>query len=155
MIDLNLFKKMSSKLVDRYGGSILKTNNDTENTVVIIDFEKAKEFKIEYFKLFDFEQFELPVMYCILPNTNITVLTTRNMYSRFKGILYKMSYKDFLESDITYFRYSKEIGEGKTKIFRYLHEKGEFLYEIDSYYPADAAHNNILHKMWTGYFDEV
>lgn len=155
MKDLILYKKISSKLIERYGGYYLKTNNKDLHTVVTISVENAYEVKDEFSNLFDFEELELPIMYCQLSNDNIVILTTRNMYSRFKDTFYKMNYKDFLESDRSYFRFSREIGEGETRIFRYLHKKGEFMYEIDSYYPADAAHNNILHKMWRGYFEEV
>lgn len=153
--DLTIYERVIAKFHRRYGQLELKTNNDKLNTKIASNISEANIIKSEYDCMFSFDKVEIPILCCKLSNENVIVLTTQNMYSRFENNIYKMNYHDFQTSDRSYYRSSRQLGEGKTRIFKYTHSKGEFIYEIDSFYPADAAHNVVLHGIWIGYFDEV
>ncbi len=138
-------KKIIDKLKRKYPGLELKTNNHALHTIVYKDQKSISKFECSLFQL-DID--EVPILECSLPNNNYFLMTTKGMYSFFSNELYMMPYTDFDKSDRDYYRSSKQLGEGETRVFKYYSKKGDsFIYEIDSLYPADASHNTILHEM--------
>ncbi|GAA3655928.1 hypothetical protein [Flavivirga jejuensis] len=144
MKDYEMHKLIVDNLISRYGDlKKMKTNNDALNTNVflnIADFNSNNRF--------DFLDNELPILDCKCKNGNYILATTQSLYSLFEGKKYSMKYKEFLNSDKSYFSSNKEIAEGKTKVFKYNLKSGEvFFYEIDSFYPADIVHNQLVLSM--------
>lgn len=138
------FKIISDALKRKYSIRFL-TNNDQLHTVLFYETEEAQRWKLDN-SVWDLAKDELPVLHCQLDAKNHFLMTTTKMLSLYLGRAYELKYADFESSDRTYYRFSKQIAEGKTRVFKYYSKKGDpFLYEIDSFYPADAAHNTILH----------
>jgi len=144
MDDIKIHKAIIENLISRYGDlQNLKTNNDTLNTNVFLNPEDY----VPYYE-FDFSDNELPILDCKYENGNYLLATTQSLYSIFDGEKYFMMYKDFLKSDKSYFSSNKEIAVGKTRTFKYNLKSGKiFFYEIDSFYPADIVHNQLVLNM--------
>ncbi|WP_271783549.1 hypothetical protein [Aquimarina algiphila] len=150
MMDIHKHNRIVKKLKEVYGDfSNLKTNNDNLNTRIYADLDSFNnEQKLE---LLDDE---LPILDCKLKNGNYLLATTKSLYSIYNGISYTMLYSDFSKIDRTYFFENGQLAEGKTRVFRYFLKKGDdFLYEIDSFYPADIVHNRLVLSMRFGKYD--
>ncbi len=144
MRNVIIHKNVIENLVSLYGDiRKLKTNNDMLNTNVfskVTDFISNDEFPLS--------DNELPILDCKQRNGNYLLATTNSLYSLYEGKKYSMKYEDFLSSDRSYFSSNKEIAKGKTRVFKYNLKHGDvFLFEIDSFYPADIVHNQLVLSM--------
>ncbi|WP_109097783.1 hypothetical protein [Aquimarina sp. AU58] len=150
MDHLYRYKLIIKKLEELYGTlENLKTNNKNLHTRVYTDiklFRNNHEFKLA--------SKELPVLECQLDNDNYILATTNSLFSIYNNIRYEMQYSDFSKNDKKYFSKSGQIAEGETRVFKYYLKNGEeFLYEIDSLYPADIVHNRLVLSMRFGKYD--
>ena len=146
MNDNQCFVKISGKLNRRYPSG-LRTNNTSLNTRIFYSFKESLEMK-QSESTFHIAANELPILKCDLPNGNRFLMTTKSMYSVYNGKTYLLNYIDYQKTKSKSYKNTGEIVDGKTHHFVYLsHDQEEFYYEIDSFYPTDAAHNVILHEM--------
>ena len=146
MTSLEIYNYILEKLISRYNDlSKLRTNNDSLHTRIFLN----ATFSYQYSNinvLLDTE--ELPILECLLPNGNYALMSTVRIISRFQGIKYELSYRDYLWHDKELFAKSLPFSQGKSKVFKYYSKnKQEFFYEVDSFEPADACHNCILYQM--------
>lgn len=144
MNKFELHKLIIKKLKEAYGDlENLKTNNDNLNTKIFLSVEDYEG--LDSFNLTDEE---LPLLECRLLNGNKVLATTKSLYSYYNGNRYKMSFSEFENNDRRYFSKSSQIAEGMTRTFNYLLKDGSnFMYEIDSFYPADLVHNKLVLSM--------
>jgi hypothetical protein len=141
-----IFFLILDKLKSRYSDvNNLLTNNDKSHTVIFSSMLNS------YFKPecgITLGESEFPILECLLPNGNYFLMSTLKMESYFSGINYKLFYSDYWWYDREYFQNALPFIEGQTKVLKYYSfEKSEFLYEIDSGDPFDAAHGCILYNM--------
>ncbi|WP_108807772.1 hypothetical protein [Aquimarina spinulae] len=151
MDNLYRYERIIKKFEELYGDlENLKTNNDNLHTRVF--YTDIKLFRNNHgFKLLSME---LPVLECQLDNGNYVLATTNSLFSIYDNIKYEMKYSDFSKNDKKYFSKNGQIAEGKTRVFKYyLKDGNEFLYEIDSLYPADIVHNRLVLSMQFGKYD--
>jgi hypothetical protein len=144
MKDIDLHSLMIAKFEELYGDlKNLRTNNNILNTKVFDDLNQIN--LLEYWSVIEGG---LPLLECKLKNGNYILATTKSLYSLYNGKKYKMDYKNFENNDKSFFYKNLQLGEGKTRVFNYfLKDGGNFMYEIDSLYPADLVHNGLVLKM--------
>ncbi|NME71265.1 hypothetical protein [Flammeovirga aprica] len=147
MNDLEVANFIINKFKRRYGDKELKTHNDRLNTFILRDLETVIDESLVS-STFEIAQEEIPLLFCELPNQNKILMTTRCMYSLYKKKFYKLLYSKYSFSDRSYYRKTIQLVSGKTVTFKYCSiDNEDFFYEIDSFYPADAAHYVVCHEM--------
>ncbi|WP_394748242.1 hypothetical protein [Spongiimicrobium salis] len=151
MNELDKHTLIIKKFGELYGNlRSLKTNNVVLHTRV---FTNPKDYSP--FRQIILEDSELPIIECRLPNENYLLATTKSMYSWYQGNEYEMLFSDFKDSDRAYFSNNIQLAEGKTRVFRYELKNGkEFIYEVDSFYPADIVHNRLVLSINYGRYDD-
>ncbi|CAA0231397.1 hypothetical protein [Tenacibaculum maritimum] len=144
MKDIELHHLIITKLEELYGDlDNLKTNNSILHTKVFYDLSKINQ--LDYW---NFIEGGVPLLECKLKNGNYILSTTKSLYSIYNGEKYKMDYEDFEKSDKKFFSKNTQLGEGGTRVFNYFLKNGNnFMYEIDSLYPADIVHNRLVLTM--------
>jgi hypothetical protein len=151
MKQIEIFHAIIDKLKEKYGDLVnLKTNNKKLNTKIFVNETYNYEVTELNIKL---EREEMPILECILENGNYLLMTTKRMLSRYNGKFFTLNYLDYWWDDSIVRRKYRSIFEGETVVFKYYSLTNEpFWFEIDSFYPADAAHNKILTKMRAIYY---
>jgi hypothetical protein len=141
-----IFFLLLSKLKSRYKDiNNLLTKNNKSHTVIFSSLLDGY-CKHEYHIILELNEF--PILECLLPNGNYFLMSTTKMMSHFDGKDYKLLYSDYWWHDRDFFQKALPFTEGKTKVLKYFsYDKSEFLYEIDSGEPFDAAHGCVLYNM--------
>jgi hypothetical protein len=140
-------KVIHSKIIDKlrkFNNDLinLKTGNAKLHTRIFLDLNVNYHFLSKHVVL---ETYEYPYLECLLDNGNYFLMTTERMFSTFEGKQYLLEYRNYRGSDWAFVENNKPIEAGFTKIFKYYSFDGnEFIYEIDSYFPAFFANNIIL-----------
>jgi hypothetical protein len=141
-----VLESIIDKLKEKYTDLVdLKTNNSKLHTRIFCS--EIENYNVKALQLILGKE-EYPILECKLENGNYFLMTTNKMLSLYKNTPYSLSYIDYWWYDSKVREKYKSIIEGDTIIFKYysLNEQ-PFWYEIDSFYPADIAHNTILNKM--------
>jgi hypothetical protein len=146
MAGREIFSLILDKLKSRYRDVANLVTKNSENHTNVFSYPINNYHQHEYNLTLELDEF--PILECVLPNGNYFLMTTTKMISHYCDKHYVMTYSDYWWHDREFFQKAMPFTEGDTKVLKYFSfEKVEFIYEIDSGEPFDAAHGCILYNM--------